>query len=71
MLSVSQGFPVPDVTTKVYAEADKLLRALGLIPQRLDESSTAPRDTVFKQDPAPPQFVAGGETVKLSVSKGT
>jgi len=62
--------PIPDVRTKVRAEAERLITARGLVPQHREEASaTVEKDHIISQSPeggAAPK----GSTVTITVSTG-
>jgi hypothetical protein len=66
-LNVSQGFQVPNVVGKTFADATAVLAALGLIP---DPGKAKPADTdlVSIQNPAAGTSVSIGDSITLTFS---
>ena len=71
---VSTGPPqvaVPDLHGKTPDEASTALQAVGLtLGTQTEQSSTAPKGTIFAQDPPPDTKVAKGTPVNVTVSSG-
>ncbi|MFN7997436.1 MAG: PASTA domain-containing protein [Bryobacteraceae bacterium] len=70
-VSVAQAFTVavPSVLTLDAAVAREAIRARGLVPgEPATETSTAPKGTVTKQNPAPGTLVVPGTTIALTVA---
>jgi eukaryotic-like serine/threonine-protein kinase len=61
---------VPDVVTKQYAEASRIIAGLGLVPTRKDVNNDAPAGQVVAQSPQAFTDVGKGQKITLSVSTG-
>jgi eukaryotic-like serine/threonine-protein kinase len=67
----ARGKPVPDLTGKPVATAERALEQLGLRPRiQRNWSTTVPADRVIRTSPPADQLVASGGEVVLVVSKG-
>jgi serine/threonine protein kinase/beta-lactam-binding protein with PASTA domain len=67
----AQLFPLPDVTSKKFTDAERQLVDAGFKVRRIDTwDDKVPRLHVIDQDPKPSVPVAKGTTIKLTVSKG-
>ena len=67
----ARGKPVPDLTGKQVATAERVLEQLGLRPRiQRNWSTTVPADRVIRTSPPADQLVASGGEVVLVVSKG-
>jgi beta-lactam-binding protein with PASTA domain len=66
----ARGKPVPDLTGKPVAAAERALEQLGLRPRIQRDWSTVPADRVIRTSPPAGQLVAGGGEVVLLVSRG-
>lgn len=62
---------VPSVLNMTVEEATAALEKVGLVVSTVDVDSTKDIGTVVKQDPKPGESAKSGDTVTLSVSKGT
>jgi len=74
VLTVSEGVElkqVPDVLNKSKADADKAIKAAGLVPKFTEDfSDTVAPGKVISQTPDPGVFVNAGATVTGAISKG-
>jgi serine/threonine-protein kinase len=62
---------VPDVVTKLRADAERIIRDAGLVPVVEEEANdNAPEGTVFAQDPEAGTELEEGSRVTLKVSTG-
>jgi len=72
-LNVSQGpreVAVPSVVGSPWANADSAIRGAGLVPVRVDASSSAPEGEVTGTSPSAGTVVATGSSVTVTVSTG-
>ena len=73
-LAVSQAFELPNVTNELFADAEQKLESLGLQVKRgrrRQNSETVPKDHVIAQQPLADTLVSRGDTVTLTISKGS
>jgi hypothetical protein len=73
-LAVSHTFELPDVTNRPFAQAKQELDNLGLRVnrgRRQQNSDTVPKGSIVAQQPPPRALVSRGNTVTLTISKGS
>lgn len=69
ILTVSQGFLMPDVVTKSLADAEQLLAASGVkIVASIDESASGPPDKVIGQQPKPNERISPGPNTVVTLT---
>ena len=72
IIKSASGIKVPDLVGKTTAEAEKMLKDMGLelvIAKKVIDAEK-PKDLIISQDPQPGNKVSKGGTVEVVVSKG-